>query len=105
MRITDAAVHSATTVLSLMPPREPRSRGHIEELPGGSCRAVVFVGLAPLSGCERRIRETAKTHAEAGRRLVAVYVPWSTLAPTPNTAGPGVDKGEKAAFPHAPSWS
>ncbi|WP_207223423.1 hypothetical protein [Pseudonocardia sediminis] len=52
-----------------MPPRKRRSRGHIEELPSGSFRAVVFAGLDPLTGRERRIRETARTHAEATKLL------------------------------------
>ncbi|WP_158092272.1 hypothetical protein [Pseudonocardia autotrophica] len=52
-----------------MPPRKRRSPGHIEELPSGSFRAVVFAGLNPQSGRERRIRETARTHAEATKLL------------------------------------
>src|SRR6266536_81780 len=42
-----------------------RPRGHIEELPSGSFRAVVSAGSDPLTGRERRLRETAKTYGAA----------------------------------------
>jgi integrase len=48
-----------------MATRKVRSRGHIEVLPSGSFRAHVFVGLDPLTGQERRLRETAATREEA----------------------------------------
>jgi integrase len=49
-----------------MPPRpRHRPRGYIEELPSGSFRAVVYAGSDPLTGRERRLRETAKTYGAA----------------------------------------
>ena len=48
-----------------MPPRERRPRGYIAELPSGSWRAVVYAGINPLTGKQRQLRETAKTHAAA----------------------------------------
>jgi integrase len=48
-----------------MATRKVRSRGHIEALPSGSFRAHVFVGLDPLTGRERRLRETVTTREEA----------------------------------------
>jgi integrase len=48
-----------------MPPRSRRARGHIETLPSGSFRAVVYSGAEPLTNKPRYIRETHKTHATA----------------------------------------
>ena len=48
-----------------MPPRTRRPRGHVETLPSGSFRAVVYAGTDPLTGRPRYLRETAKTYDEA----------------------------------------
>ena len=48
-----------------MPRRRRRARGHIEELPSGSFRAVVYAGMDPLTGKPRYLRETAKTYDAA----------------------------------------
>ena len=48
-----------------MPPRSRRARGHIETLPSGSFRAVVYSGADPLTNKPRYLRETHKTHAAA----------------------------------------
>jgi hypothetical protein len=42
-----------------------RRRGYIEELPSGSFRAVVYVGIDPLTGRLRYLRETAPSHDAA----------------------------------------
>jgi integrase len=50
----------------MVPPRRRRrARGHIEELPSGSCRAVVYAGIDPLTHRRRYVRETAPTYDEA----------------------------------------
>lgn len=46
-------------------PARRRSRGNIEKLPSGHYRAIVYAGVDPLTGRERRIKETAETYAEA----------------------------------------
>jgi len=51
-----------------MPPRKRRVRGHVEQLPCGSYRAVVG-GIDPLTGRERRVREVCKTYAAAEKAL------------------------------------
>ncbi|MDP9221877.1 MAG: site-specific integrase, partial [Actinomycetota bacterium] len=48
-----------------MPPRKRRSRGQVEQLPSGSWRALVYAGADPLTGKERRLRETAPTYEAA----------------------------------------
>jgi integrase len=48
-----------------VPPRKRRPRGHIEELPSGSFRAIVYGGADPLTGKERRLKATAGSYAEA----------------------------------------
>jgi integrase len=48
-----------------MPPAARRSRGRIEQLPSGSWRAVVYAGKDPLTGKDRRLKETAQTYADA----------------------------------------
>jgi len=48
-----------------MPSRRRRSRGHIEELPSGSFRAIVYAGTDPITGKERYLRESAKTYDAA----------------------------------------
>ena len=53
-----------------MPPRTRRQRGHIEQLPSGSYRAVVFAGSDALTGRPRYIRETCKTYDAAQRAAV-----------------------------------
>ncbi|HEY6793220.1 MAG TPA: tyrosine-type recombinase/integrase [Kineosporiaceae bacterium] len=45
--------------------RKRRSRGHIEELPSGHFRAIVYAGVDPLTGRDHRIKEIAPTYAEA----------------------------------------
>jgi integrase len=50
--------------------RKWRSLGHIEERPNGSFRVIVYAGRDPLTGKERRLRETCATHAEAQVALV-----------------------------------
>jgi hypothetical protein len=42
-----------------------RPRGTVAELPSGSLRVTVYAGVDPLTGEEHRLRETAKTAAEA----------------------------------------
>jgi integrase len=49
----------------IMPPRRRRSRGHIRELPSGSFQAMVYAGIDPLTGEERRLRDAAPTYDEA----------------------------------------
>lgn len=46
-----------------------RSRGHIEELPSGSFRAIVFAGVDPLTGRSRQLKETVRTRKEAEKAL------------------------------------
>lgn len=48
-----------------MPPRKRRVRGHIEQLPSGSYRAIVYAGIDPLTGRSRQVRETWPTYGEA----------------------------------------
>lgn len=48
-----------------MPRRRRRARGHIEQLPSGSYRAVVYAGIDPLTHKARYLRETAKTYDAA----------------------------------------
>ena len=52
-----------------MPPRKRRVRGHVEQLPSGSFRAVVYGGIDPLTGRECRVREVCKTYAAAEKAL------------------------------------
>jgi integrase len=42
-----------------------RVRGNIERLPSGHYRAIVYAGVDPLTGRERRLKRTAETYAEA----------------------------------------
>ena len=51
-----------------VPPRF-RRRGHIEKLPSGSFRAMVFVGIDPLNRRRRYLRATCKTRVEAEKEL------------------------------------
>ncbi|WP_207908651.1 hypothetical protein [Pseudonocardia endophytica] len=46
-----------------------RSRGHIEQLPSGSYRAIVFAGVDPLTGRSRQLKETAATRKDAEKAL------------------------------------
>ena len=46
-------------------PRPRRARGHIEQLRSGSYRAVVYVGIDPLTRKERYLKETANSYAQA----------------------------------------
>ncbi|HEY7047461.1 MAG TPA: hypothetical protein VH373_09585, partial [Jatrophihabitantaceae bacterium] len=48
-----------------MPPRRRRPRGHIEELPSGRFRAIVYAGIDPLTGKQRYLKETAESHPAA----------------------------------------
>ncbi|CAA9394943.1 MAG: hypothetical protein AVDCRST_MAG66-1274 [uncultured Pseudonocardia sp.] len=52
-----------------MPPRRRRVRGHIEQLPSGSYRVIVYAGTDPLTGKPRRLRETWPTYAEAEKGM------------------------------------
>lgn len=58
----------------MVPPRSRRSRGHIETLPSGSFRAVVYAGADVLTGKPQYVRETHKTYAEAGVALTRLQV-------------------------------
>jgi integrase len=49
----------------MVPPRRRRTRGHIEPLPSGSFRAVVYAGADPLTSKPRYLRETHKTYDAA----------------------------------------
>ena len=40
-------------------------RGHIERLPSGSYRVIVYAGTDPLTGRRLRFRQTAKTEEQA----------------------------------------
>src|SRR5262249_43651519 len=51
-----------------MAPRK-RHRGHIETLPSGSYRAVVYAGTDPLTHRPRYLRETAKDYSLAQAAL------------------------------------
>jgi len=46
-----------------------RPRGHIEPLPSGSFRAVVFTGIDPLTRRRQYVRETCSTRVEAEKAL------------------------------------
>jgi hypothetical protein len=46
-----------------VPPRTRRARGYIEELASGNFRAIVYAGADPLTGTERRLKETTRTVA------------------------------------------
>jgi hypothetical protein len=48
-----------------MPQASRRQRGRIEQLPSGTWRPVVYAGVDPLTGKERRLKETAPTCAAA----------------------------------------
>ena len=48
-----------------MPPRPRRPRGHIEELPSGRFRAIVYAGIDPLTGRQRYLKETADSYGGA----------------------------------------
>jgi integrase len=48
-----------------VPPRRKRARGHIEQLHSGSYRAVVYVGIDPLTRKEHYLKETANSYAQA----------------------------------------
>jgi len=52
-----------------MPPRKHRVRGHIEQLPSGSYRAVVYGGIDPLTRKRRQVRETVETYEAATKVL------------------------------------
>ena len=43
------------------------ARGHIEQLPSGSFRVHVYAGTDPVTGRQRRLRETCPDDATAGR--------------------------------------
>jgi integrase len=45
--------------------RKRRPRGHIEQLPYGKFRAIVYAGMDPITGRQRRVREIADTRDEA----------------------------------------
>ena len=45
--------------------RHTRPRGHIETLPSGRFRALVYAGIDPLTGAEHRLRETCDTWEQA----------------------------------------
>jgi integrase len=46
-----------------------RKRGYVEQRSSGHRRAVVYAGVDPLTGRERRIRESAATRREAEKAL------------------------------------
>jgi len=52
-----------------MPPRKRRQRGHIEQLPSGSWRAIVYAGVDPLTGKARQLKETARSPEAAEQAL------------------------------------
>jgi integrase len=52
-----------------MPPRRRRPRGHIEELPSGRFRAIVYAGIDPLTGKSRYLKETANSYSAADHVL------------------------------------
>ena len=52
-----------------MPPRRRRPRGHIEELPSGRFRAIVYAGIDPLTGKPRYLKETADSYSAADHVL------------------------------------
>ena len=43
----------------------PTRPGHIERLPSGSYRVIVYAGTDPLTGRRLRFRQTAKTEEQA----------------------------------------
>jgi integrase len=47
--------------LMIMPPRKRRPRGHVEQLPSGTFRAIAYAGVDPLTGKERYLKKTAPT--------------------------------------------
>ncbi|MDT4914309.1 MAG: integrase [Pseudonocardiales bacterium] len=52
-------MNSAT--LMIMPPRKRRPRGHVEQLPSGTFRAVAYAGVDPFTGKDRYLKRTAPT--------------------------------------------
>jgi integrase len=48
-----------------MPSRKRRQRGHVEELPSGSYRAMVYAGIDPLTRRQRYLRATVGTYEQA----------------------------------------
>lgn len=52
-----------------MTTRRRRPRGHIEERPNGTFRAIVYAGTDPLTGKARRLKETAPDWAGAQEAL------------------------------------
>jgi integrase len=52
-----------------VPPRTRRRRGHIESLPSGHFRAIVFTGIDPLTRRRRYVKATCKTRSAAEQEL------------------------------------
>ncbi len=52
-------------MLAVMAGRRRRPRGHIEDRPNGTFRAIVYAGVDPLTGKQRYLRKTTRTHQEA----------------------------------------
>src|SRR6266487_4524141 len=52
-----------------MATRTHRRRGHVEERPNGSFRAVVYAGIDPLTHKPRYLKETAPTWGDAEEAL------------------------------------
>jgi hypothetical protein len=59
--------HFAATLVTVS--KRSSSRGHIEERPNGTFRAVVSAGVDPLSGQRRMLRQTAATKKLAEKAL------------------------------------
>jgi hypothetical protein len=60
-------------ILVVMPPRKRRARGHVEELPSGTFRAIAYAGIDPLTGKERYLKKTASTWDAAQIELAAAH--------------------------------
>jgi integrase len=57
-----------------MPRRKRRARGHIEQLPSGSHRAIVYAAIDPLTGHRRDLKATADDYDEAEKALARLQV-------------------------------
>jgi len=70
------------------------SRGHIEERPNGTFRAVVSAGVDPLSGQRRMLRQTAATKKLAEKALTDLLhqVDQQTHARSDITVGEAIEK-------------
>jgi len=71
------------------------ARGHVEQLPSGSFRAVVYAGVDPLTRRPVYLKATATSERAAGVRLVPVIKPGGDhrSAVDQDAQGPDAERG------------